>query len=238
LRSLLLLRAADSLSRQEMFDSGADALALDLAGADRGSARIWARELIEGARASSLPAGRPGIYVLCGPADAAETDADLHALIGAAPDGFLLAGAESGASVQHFAAKLAVAEAIAGRPDGATGIIAIAAQTPVAALSLKSFPRCSRRLAGLVFDGATLASAMSLPPHAPPVAATRAQVAIAAAAAGVPAIDGPTLAGTGEGLAAACRRARRYGYSGKIAASAPEVATISTVFGAAIDKRP
>jgi citrate lyase subunit beta / citryl-CoA lyase len=129
----------------------------------------------------------PKLYAWVNPAG--DLDAELDALLPAAPDGLVLP-AESGADVQHLGIKLAVREAKLGFADGATWLIARAGATPGALFHLGSFAGASRRLAALAFDGEALAASLRRSEDAPdaPLAVARSLTLFAAKAAGVPAL--------------------------------------------------
>lgn len=220
MRSVLLLSVEDEIDVSATLACGADALVLQL-GPDHARARARARAFVARARAV---AARPLLFVRIAPATGEEIDADLAALISAAPDGVFLEQAEGAASVQHLCAKLAVWEAEAGLPDGVTRIVALAAQTPAAIFALGGYKGASPRLAGLAFDGEGLRDVMGS------AALARALLALGAAAAGVAAIDAPYAGDDATGLAAACRVARRDGFSGLFAVSAAQVAVINGGF--------
>ncbi len=233
MRSCLTIYAGRAPDFDAACASGAEALLLDLRGPDRAAARLSARAILSRARDIAAPP----LFLRCAPVESAEIDADLAALLPAAPAGIFLEQAESGASVQHLAAKLAVAEAEAGLVDGATKIFALAAQTPAAVFALKTFAGCSRRLAGLVFEPAPLAAELGVAVDAPAIALARSLLVLAARAAGAPALAGAEEVGSAA-LLAACGRARADGFSGKLAADAAQIGPIAAAFAAAIDKRP
>jgi citrate lyase subunit beta/citryl-CoA lyase len=206
-------------------DSGADALLLDLDGASaREMARQRARAFLETARRR---AERPALFARVAPASSAAIDADLAALMPAAPDGVVLEDSRGRASVEQLSAKLAVWEAEAGLIDGATRIVALAAR-PAGVFGLGGYAGCSRRLAGLAFEGEALRAVMG----AQPLALARSLLLLGAAAAGVPAIDGPFSGADEAGLRADCHAARQDGFAGKMAGDAGHVEIIDEIFGA------
>ena len=219
MRTWLVLNVGDSSGPDAAPDCGADALLLDICGADRARARERARAFL-----LSAPRGAacPKLFARVAPVDGGIIDADLAALIPAAPDGVFLDGAQGGACLQRLSAKLAVCEAEAGLADGATKIVAFAAQTPGAVFGLGTYAGASRRLVGLALspDDSTPAAEMA-----------RGLLLLGAAAAGVAAIDAPfpDLADAA-GLAAASRAARRAGFAGKLALDAAQIGVIAQIF--------
>ncbi|PPD46275.1 MAG: aldolase [Methylocystis sp.] len=189
----------------------ASALLLRLGPVDEAGARAQARD---GARAfinaTRALAGAPPVFVQIAPVRTPVHDADLDALAGAWPDGVFLEACEGRADVQALSAKLAAREAMAGVAEGATRIVALAAQTPAGVFALGGYGQASARLAGLALDDGPL------PGDAQAKATVRTLLALGAAAAGVPALL-IAPAGVGPTLAAACAAARREGFSGMLA---------------------
>ena len=102
-------------------------------------------------------------------------------------------------------------------PHGAIGIVAMAAGAPASALALASFAGCSPRLKALVFARDELAGALGVDAASAPIAQARAQLVLAAAAAGAPALDAPCADPRDEAaLREECRAARRGGFAGKL----------------------
>lgn len=219
-RSILILPAARR-AMDAALASGADALALDLAGADATEAAA----LVAEARA----AGRI-VLARIHPLDSGLADAELDAVLPARPWGVLLPDACGGRDAQHLGAKLAVREAENGFEDGVTKILALAADRPAAVFELGSFARAGRRLAGLGRDEGRLAQSLGLEDwdrgeRPEPLRVARSLSLFAAAAAGVPAYDAAE-AGEGEDFARACALAARDGFAGKFART-PEQARLA-----------
>jgi citrate lyase subunit beta/citryl-CoA lyase len=113
----------------------------------------------------------------------------------------------------------------------------MATQTPAAVFGLGSYAAASRRLAALAFDADELRVALGLAASrhdasvASPLAVARSLMSLAAAAAGVAAIDAPFLEDADQdGLRAECLAARRDGFSGKIAIAPAQVGIINAAF--------
>ena len=222
MRSLLLV-PGDTLDRCEAaLDSGADALVVDLAGGalPQAASRV-ARTVLDRIRAC---ASRPRLVVKVGSLSGS-IDADLALAMAAAPDAILLPGVVGGADIQHLAAKLAVHEAECGLADGATRIIALAADTARGVLALGTVPGSSRRLSGLGWkslmprDGAASLSAPDL--------LARALTLVAATAAEIDAIDAATRDHDLDALGRDCETARRDGFAAKLALDASQVSIIN-----------
>jgi citrate lyase subunit beta / citryl-CoA lyase len=184
--------------------------------------------------------GSPAIYVRTAPLGSGALERDLAELIPCAPDGVLLENALTGADVQQLSAKLAVAEALAGVTEGGTKILAVI-ESPAAVLALAGFCGASARLVGFLYDEeatrALLPSSVPFhcePPAASPLAAARAQISLAAGAAGVAAI-----ACLGPGATDAGRLGNAYlsqGFSG-IAAETEQFEAARCAAGAPSPKR-
>jgi citrate lyase subunit beta/citryl-CoA lyase len=203
----------------------AAALLLRLGPVDDAAARAQARE---SARAFIIAtralAGATPIFVQVAALRAPALDADLDALAGAWPEGVFLEACEGRADVQGLSAKLAVREAMAGVAEGATRIVALAAQTPAGVFALGGYSQASARLAGLALDDAPL------PGDAQAKATVRTLLVLGAAAAGVPALQ-IAPGGVGPTLAAACAAARREGFSGMLARFPGQISAIEAAFG-------
>ena len=235
MRSLLLVRpdAASNLPAALaarpgaiVFDLGdlaaGDLAAGDLAAGDRAAARRAVKDLLVAAAGAEQ---RPWLCVRIAALATDLVEADLDAILEAAPDAVLAPGIVGASDIEHLGAKLAVGEAMAGRRPGSTGIIAVAGDSARGILALASLPTAGQRLVALAFDGAALGG--TLDPA--PVRAAQAALVLAAMATGVPALD---LGRSDPGhLARDCAAARRNGFSARLARSPAEVATIKACFG-------
>lgn len=169
----------DALRRAVAIVDAASAAAALAAGAD---ALVFEAALPPGLVAD-LRARRPDLTLyaaLDGP-DASGLDA----LMAQGPDGVLLRDARSGRDVAALGGRLAVCEAQAGLPDGATVILAVI-DHPLGVLDARSFAGASPRLTGLGLDATALAAVLG---EAGALAQARSLVRLAAAAAGVAAFD-------------------------------------------------
>jgi len=154
--------------------------------------------------------------------------ADVERCVAAGAQAALLRGVRRGADLGHLAALLAVAEARAGRADGATRIVA-EVTTADGLLEIRSLVGSTPRLAGLAWDAdalrADLGAAILRDSEGrllPPLAQARSLVLIAAAAAGVPAID-TSSAEDGEGFRQECFEALRDGFTAKLVTTAEQL---------------
>jgi citrate lyase subunit beta / citryl-CoA lyase len=233
----LIVAPADDKRLAEALSSGADALIVDLAGAapgERAEARTAAARFLDEARARR---GGQAFIVAVSALDSGETDADLAAVMGYAPAAILLPGSLGAASVQQLSAKLAVREADFAVADGATRIIAVA-DTARGLLNMASYRGSSARLAGLAWSAAPLRADIGAETERDPSGAyagafrlARELTVLAAAAAGVAAIDAPFAdVEDAEGLRAETIAARRDGFSAKLAISPVQTDVIGEVF--------
>ena len=181
-------------------------------------------------RPSSPERGTGAVYLRVGPLADATTGAVLDALIPARPTGVALAGAAGGADVTRLSALLRPREAMAGIDDGATRIIALATDTPAALLALSTYAGASSRLAALAWDDAPLAEALGADDATDVARAARTGTLVAAAAAGVAALDRPFRGSDLGALQAEAEAARRAGFAGKLALAAEQVAVINAAF--------
>lgn len=222
-RSWLLVPGDDERAVTGAFGHAADIVVFDLA-----PVATERRELAVALVTDALCAAPGPAAVRIGSLSSA---ADLATLRGA-PAFVVLPRAEGGADVEHLAALLAVAEAESGIADGATRIIASAADTARAVFSLGTYAGTAPRLAALLWDPHALAASHAAARvHAPTASLARTLLLMGAAAAGVPAIDSAFAdLVDGPGLAAEAAAAAADGFAGKLAAHPSEVETINAAF--------
>jgi citrate lyase subunit beta/citryl-CoA lyase len=226
MQSRLILEVSTPSSLMAAVECGASALLAPNA--------AWGVELRRLTRAGAVAAS---VFVAIPAADDVTLDAELDVLGADLPDGVFLADCRCRADLQQVTAKLTLREALAGQPDGAVRIMAMAAQSPAGALTLSGLAGSFRRLAGLVFDADALACAARLDPAAPALAAAEAQVIFAAAAAGVPAFFVPPSQEDAEILVERCVQALRAGYGGVVVQTPAQYVAVRARL-AMIDKRP
>ena len=233
LRSLLLT-LPDPEAVADAGAGGADAVVLDLAGDPSPEAAAERTAACLGRRGGAR--GGPPVFVRVRPLASGRLDRDLDVVIPARPDGVLLPQSDGAADVLRLSAMLAAREALAGLDDGATRILAGAADTPAGVLDLHGYREAGPRLAGLVLGRADLSAMLgtAAQPAAPlnrPLRLAGALLVLAAAAAGVPAIDAPFAdIHDADGLATEAEAARRDGYAGKVAIDPAQVPAINRIF--------
>ncbi|WP_082528740.1 aldolase/citrate lyase family protein [Methylobacterium sp. Leaf466] len=163
-------------------------------------------------------------------APAPTQDGDGGAPIATGAAGLLLP-VRDGRDVARLGVRLAVHEARAGLGDGSIRIVAMIADAR-GVLGLPSLVGAGPRLSGIAWDAQALCAEMGLPACrdaagglVAPLARIRGLVRIAAAAAGIAAID--TACPDDPELAGDVAAARAYGFAAKIAARPGQVAAIT-----------
>ncbi|MFD1701948.1 hypothetical protein ACFSCV_02915 [Methylopila henanensis] len=148
--------------------------------------------------------------------------------------GVVLEATSSRADVEHLAARLAVAEALGEWPDGALRVVARIA-TAKGALGLAGLGAGHPRLAGIAWDADALAADLgAASPRGPggaliaPLATVRSAVVVAAAAAGVTAIDS-AFAGDDDAFIRDAEAARTDGFNAKFALTAEQAAALGAL---------
>ena len=231
MRSLLIALGDDEARLAAALESEADAVAIDLDVAQ--AARAAAREAAARVLKARGPGRRPAVMVRLSALDDGDNDLDLDAVVGLAPAAVLLPKAVGGASVQRLSARLAVREAKSGIGHGATRIIATV-DTAAAFLNLASLPGSSARLVGLAWEAAAFRADMGAEPHADPRTGpwrlARDLTLVAAAAAGVAAIEAGFPGADPEELRAEALQGRRDGFAAKIALDPDQARIINRVF--------
>lgn len=236
MRSLLIAPAQEKRLAAALL-SAADAVIIDLAqvaAAERAAARTQAARFLKETRGR---AGAPRLIVRVNPLDSGETDADLDAVIAHAPDAILLPWSLGAASVQQLSAKLAVREAEFALAGGSTRIVALA-DAARSLFGMGSYRGASARLSAIAWSAASLRNDIGAETergpsgaYAGPYRLARDLTLIAAASAGVEAIDtGFADLDDVEGLRAEALAARRDGFAGKIAVDPAQAAVINGAF--------
>jgi citrate lyase subunit beta/citryl-CoA lyase len=233
MRSLLVVPALSRAAFEAALASEADALAIDLAGSDDAEARAAAVAMIAAARQHGKTA-----LALIHSLGSGLADADLDAVMAAAPDGIVLPDAVGGRDIQHLGAKLAVREAENGLPDGSARILVLAGDSPAAIFELGSLSRATRRLIGIGRDERLFAQRLGLAPYhgedkPEPLRVARSLCLFAAASAQAPAFD-CAEPGEGEAFARICARAARDGFAGKFATTPEQAKAINAAFAAQV----
>lgn len=224
MRSLLLVPGDRTRELDASLASGADALILDL------TVGPQARQISAGWLAGLERTRSPLLYVKVHDLASGLTDADLDAIMPAGPHGIVLPRTVGAADVQQLGVKLGLREAEHGLADGATRILAVAADSARGLLAIGGVSGASPRLAGIAWDVVALAGDLRVVSArdedgrwTAPFMQARGITVIAAAAAGVPAID---CVGADEEYAVT----RCDGFAGRITRDPRHVAVINAAF--------
>lgn len=216
--------------------SGADAVIFDLEDAVVPERRPTAREEItrylEGAER------RIPLWVRINPVESADALADIAAVLAGRPDGIMLPKARDGADVHRASHWIESLEANFGLAAGSVGLIPLVTESAGAVLNAVSFTKLPERVRGLTWGAEDLAADVGALGNRTPegefeftYAYARSMCLLAAAAAGVAAID--TVDTEIRDTVAIERRARdsrRQGFVGKMAIHPAQVAPIHAAF--------
>jgi citrate lyase subunit beta/citryl-CoA lyase len=232
-RSFLFVPADSARKMPKALDAGADALILDLEDSVSAEAKPDARVL-----AAEWLAGKMDVWVRINPIDTDDAEADLEAVMPAAPAGIMLPKPHSAADVKQLAARLDRLEAQHGIASGSTRIVALCTERPEALFTLHGYIGATPRLAGLSWGAEDLSAAVGARANRdtagnwlPQFELARSLCLFAAAAAGVAAIDTVfTNFRDQAGLARYAANARRDGFSGMLAIHPAQVETINAAF--------
>lgn len=209
---------------------GADALILDLEDSVGGPRKLFAREAVRGFL-EITPRPIP-LLVRINPMDSEFVEADLDAVVGAAPDGLMLPKAEGAVSVSTLLGRLAA------RGAHPLPILPVATETPAAIFGLGSYGEVADNLCGLTWGAedlpAAIGAATSREPDGrftPPYELARSLTLFAAHAAGTEAIETvyPAIRDL-DGLAAYAARSARDGFTGMMAIHPSQVPVINHAF--------
>ncbi len=210
------------------FASGADAVIVDLEDATAPADRERAREIVGSLH---LAVGdRPTVFVRVN-APGPDLEPDIVAAAASGADGIVVPKVERADDVRRVVALLVDAEARANRTDPLAIVPMI--ETPRAVLRALDIADSDPRLAGLAFGAGDLAALAGLTRTAAggEIALARGLVALAAAAAGVGAIDTPFLdIANLAGLRADAAEAATAGFTGKLAIHPTHAAVVNQAF--------
>ena len=243
LRSLLFVPGDSERKFAKARDIGADALILDLEDAVAPSMKEAARTQVAGLLDEATTRDW-AFFVRINPFDTGLTLADLAAVVRPGLDGLLIPKANGADDIMRIGHYLDALEQKAGMRVGGVRIAVVATETPAAMFALGSYAPAHPRLVGLTWGAEDLAAAIGATGNKEadgewtrPYAQARSLCLYAAANAGVAPID--TLYSDfrdSEGLERDCRRARRDGFTGRIAIHPDQVATINRCFSPSDDE--
>lgn len=211
-----------------------DAVSPDLKAPTRGIVRDWLQKLDFGGRER---------WIRMNPLATGFGRADLEETIAGRPDGYVVPKPRNAADIREIAQLLDGLEHRHGIPHGTTRLTVIATETPEGLLNIKEVAAATPRTVAISWGVEDLGAAMSLgrvrdregkyldiPRHA------RVMCAVAAAAAGVEALDTVyTDIADLEGLRRECEDGVDMGFTGKISIHPGQIAVINGAFTPAAD---
>ena len=237
LRSLLFAPGDSERKAGKALASDADGVILDLEDSVAPDRKEAARAMV----AAMLPVQRP-VVVRVNPRDTQWYLADLAAVVPGRPDAVLLPKCTGPADMLALNHHLEALEMASGLPIGGIGVLALVTET---ALSLRGmdYAGSPQRLLALCFGAEDLSADMGISPRGPggvytaPVAAARAGMLVAAAQAGVPALDTPWPDPKDEaGLMREAEEAARDGFAGKLCIHPAQIGPANAAFTPAPDR--
>lgn len=234
LRSPLFAPGDSDRKAAKALASDADAVILDLEDSVAASAKEAARAMV----AAMLPGtGRPGVIVRINASDTPWYLADLAAVVAGQPAGVMLPKCRGPADLQALDHHLEALEAQAGIDVGRILVLPIVTETAASVLALGGAAYTVRRVAAFCFGAEDLSADLGISPrradysYPAVVAQARAAVLIAAAAAGVPAIDTPWPDPRDPaGLMREAAEAASDGFSGKLCIHPDQIGPVNAAF--------
>ena len=239
LRSMLFVPGDSEKKLAKAASVHADALILDLEDsvdtARKAAARGFSAEFLGESRADGRGAS---FWVRINAVAHGEWRDDLASVMPGRPDGVVLPKPRSVDDVLQLAAELDGHERRLGIAPGRTRILPISTETPASVLGLRDYVRAGPRLAALTWGAEDLSLALGASSHSdehgewlPPYQLARSLCLLAAAAAGVQAIDTVyTNFRDTDGLVRQARAAYRDGFAGKLAIHPDQVVALNGAF--------
>jgi citrate lyase subunit beta/citryl-CoA lyase len=230
LRSLLFAPGDSERKAAKALASDADGVILDL----EDSVALANKDAARAAVAAMLPVQRP-VAVRVNPRGTPWYLADLAAVVRGRPDAILLPKCTGPADLLALDHHLEALEVAAGLPVGGIGVFALVTETAVS-LGHLDYAGSPPRLLGLCFGAEDLSADLGISPRAAsgytaPVAAARAATLVAAAQAGVPALDTPWPdPKDAAGMVAEAAAAAQDGFAGKLCIHPGQIALANAAF--------
>jgi citrate lyase subunit beta/citryl-CoA lyase len=234
LRSPLFAPGDSARKAAKALASEADAVILDLEDSVAEAGKEAARAEV----AAMLPGlSRPGVVVRINPRNTRWYLGDLAAVVAGGPAAVMLPKCAGAADLLALDHHLEALEVRAGLQVGAIGVVPIVTETAASVLGLAGMAGAARRVVAFCFGAEDLSADLGIAPRLPdlsypaPVAQARAAVLIAAAAAGVPALDTPWPDPRDPaGLAREAAAAAADGFSGKLCIHPDQIAAVNAAF--------
>lgn len=245
LRSLLFVPGDSERKQAKGLATEADALILDLEDSVAPERLLAARAMVYEFLQSERERARQRLWVRVNALSSGRLFEDLAAVLPGRPAGIVLPKVDAYEDIERVARSLEALEAGQGLLVGSTPILVIATETPAGVLALPGYARAAaahatsaRRLMGLTWGMEDLSAAVGARVKfdaagvlRPTFQLARTSCLLAAAAIGVPAIDGVyTDFRNGEGLRRECDEARGDGFTGKLAIHPDQIAVINETF--------
>ncbi len=237
LRSLLFVPGDSERKFAKAQTIGADALILDLEDSVAPSKKHEARAAVSALLDDQTPRDW-AFFVRVNPFDTGMTFEDMAAVVKPGLDGLVIPKADGAQDMVRIGAELDRLEAAAGITIGTVKIIVVATETAHAMFNLGSYTPAHPRLAALTWGAEDLAAAVGATTNkeesgdwTSPYLLARNLCLFAAVSAQVAPIE--TLYSNfrdAEGLERDCKRARRDGFSGRLAIHPDQVAIINACF--------
>lgn len=215
----------------------ADALILDLEDSVASSMKAEARAMVSALLDDTSPRDW-SFFVRVNPFDTGMTFDDMAAVVKPGLDGLLIPKADGAPDIVRIGEELDRLEVAAGMEIGTVKIAVVATETAIAMFNLASYTPAHPRLVGLTWGAEDLAAAIGATANKEdngdwtfPYQVARSMCLFAASAAGVAPLDTLyTDFRDPEGLEKDCRRARRDGFTGRIAIHPDQIAIINRCF--------
>ena len=243
LRSLLFVPGDSEKKFAKARTIGADVLILDLEDSVAPSMKDAARAQVAALLEDKSPRDW-SFFVRVNPFDTGMTFDDLAAVVKPGIVGLLIPKANGAVDIARIGEELDRLEAKAGMAQGTIKIAVVATETPLAMFNLGSYTPPHPRLVALTWGAEDLAAAIGATGNkeedghwTDPYRLARSLCLYASASAGVAPVD--TLYAdfrNPEGLEKDCRRARRDGFTGRIAIHPDQVAIINRCFSPSDDE--
>jgi citrate lyase subunit beta/citryl-CoA lyase len=238
-RSYLFVPADSDKKIAKAREFAADAVIYDLEDAVLPQARPEARLRLAEHLSGNRHNRQSSQFVRINPIASEDAPKDLAAVMAGAPDGIALPKAHAPNDIADLGARLDALEKEHGLRPGATRILPVATETPRALFSLGDYATVAERLVGITWGAEDLAAAVGAMSKkgddgeewSDPFKLARSLCLFAAAAAETAAVD--TLYADfrdHDGLKLSAARARRDGFTGKLAIHPGQVDIINNAF--------
>ncbi len=233
MRSPLFAPGDSARKAEKAMASGADAVILDLEDSVASGVKPQARATV----AALLPSVvRPGVIVRINAPGTEWYLADLAAVVPGRPAAIMLPKCSSAADLLAIDHHLEALETAAGIGPGTIKVIPIATETTASVLNLPTMLG-NPRVAAICFGAEDLSADLGIDPrtaagtYPAAIAQARAQVLLAAAAAGLPAIDTPFPDPRDpHGLRREAREAAADGFAGKLCIHPSQIDIVNAAF--------